>query len=132
MWVSRRKRQTGGFSLIELLVVTAIILVILAVAVPRIKEARLNAVETMVVREVQTAGGTAGPRAANLIPARLASGEKDGYLFVIALTPVGYSVNANPKVFGGTGRRTFYLDQDGIVHQNWSQEPASVVSPEFK
>ena len=78
------------------------------------------------------AGGTAGPRAANLIPASLASGEKDGYLFVIALTPVGYSVNANPKAFGGTGRRTFYLDQDGIVYQNWSQEPASVVSPEFK
>jgi prepilin-type N-terminal cleavage/methylation domain-containing protein len=114
MSASRRKRQTGGFSLIELLVVTAIILVILAVAVPRIKEARLNAVETMVVREVQTlgqaqmqyqsqfgkfaaslaelgppAGGTAGPQAANLIPASLASREKDGYLFVIALTPVG-------------------------------------------
>ena len=137
--------------------VIAIILVILAVAVARIKEARLNAVETMVVREVQTisqaqtqyqsqfgklaasllelgppAGGTAGPQAANLIPASLASGEKDGYLFVLASTPVGYSVNANPKVFGGTGRRTFYLDQDGIVHQNWSQEPANTVSPEFK
>jgi hypothetical protein len=47
------------------------------------------------------AGAAAGPQAANLIPASLASGEKDGYLFVIPLTPVGYSVNANPKVFGG-------------------------------
>ena len=157
MRVRRSKRQAEGFSLMELLVVIAIILVILAVAVPRIKEARLNGVETMVVREVQTIGqaqmqyqsqfgkfaaslqelgspasGTAGPQAANLIPASLASGEKDGYLFVLALTPLGYSVNANPKVFGGTGRRTFYLDQDGIVHQNWSQEPASTASPEFK
>jgi type IV pilus assembly protein PilA len=151
------KPLARGFSLIELLVVIAIILVILAVAVPRIKEARLNAVETMVVREVQTLGqaqtqyqsqfgkfaaslvelgppmsGTAGPQAASLIPASLASGEKDGYLFVLALSPAGFSVNANPKIFGGTGRRTFYLDQDGIVHQNWGQEPASATSPEFK
>jgi len=151
------KPLARGFSLIELLVVIAIILVILAVAVPRIKETRLNAVETMVLREVQTIGqaqtqyqsqfgkfaaslvelgppasGTAGPQAASLIPASLASGEKDGYLFVLALSPAGFSVNANPKVFGGTGRRTFYLDQDGIVHQNWGQEPASATSPEFK
>ena len=40
---------------------------------------------------------------------------------MLALTPLGYSVNANPKVFGGTGRRTFYIDQDGTGHQNWSQ-----------
>ncbi len=152
-----KANQRNGFSLVELLVVIAIILVILAVALPRIKEARLNAVETMVVREIQTIGqsqvqyqsqfgkyastlselgppvtGVAGPQAASLIPASLASGEKDGYVFVTTLTPIRYRVNANPRAFGGTGRRTFYLDQDGIVHQNWSQEPASATSPEFK
>jgi len=145
-YASEAKQAPGGRLLSdELLVVIAIILVILAVAVLRVKAARLG-VETMVVREVQTIGqaqlqyqsqfgkfaaslpelgppasGTAGPQAANLIPGSLASGEKDGYLFVLALTPLGYSVNANPKVFGGTGRRTFYIDQDGTGHQNWSQ-----------
>ena len=157
MKASPRRLQGQGFSLIELLVVIAIILVILAVAVPRIKEAHLNAVETVVLREVQTIGqcqvqyqsqfgkyassltelgppltGVAGPQAANLIPASLASGDKDGYIFSITLTPLGYNVNANPRVFGGTGRRTFYLDQDGTVHQNWSQEPASAKSPEIR
>ena len=147
----------SGFSLIELLVVIAIILVILTVAIPLVKEARLNAVETIVVREVQTIGqaqmqyqsqfgkyaatlaelgppvnGAGGPQAANLIPASLASGEKDGYLFAVAVTSLGYSANANPKVFGGTGRRTFYIDQDGIVHQNWGAEPATSSSEEIK
>lgn len=157
MGASQERSQRCGFSLIELLVVIAIILVLLAVAVPRIKEAHLNAVETIVVRELQTIGqsqiqyqsqfgkyasslaelgppitGLSGPQAANLIPASLASGEKDGYLFSISLTPIGFNANANPRIFGGTGRRTFFLDQDGTVHQNWGQEPASLSSPEFK
>ena len=132
MRVDNRRRPDSGFSLVELLVVVSIILVILAVALPRMKEARLNAAETIVVRELQTIAqsqvqyqsqfgkyastlaelgppqsGTPGSQAASLIPASLASGEKDGYVFAEALTPIGYAVNANPKVFGGTGRRTF-------------------------
>jgi type IV pilus assembly protein PilA len=151
-------RRFRGFSLVELLVVIAIIVVILSVALPAITRARMNGIETMVVREVQTLGqaqtqylsqygkyattlvelgppvkgGFDSPQAAHLIPASLASGEKDGYLFAMTSTPGGYIVNANPKVFGSTGRRTFYLDQDGIVHQNWGPEPASAESPEFK
>src|ERR1700687_2856187 len=151
------QRARQGFSLIELLVVIAVILVILTVAIPVMRTARLNGVETMVIREVQTVGqgqtqylsqfgnyaaslralgppangGAEGPQAAHLIPASLASGEKDGYLFTMTVTPAGYSVNANPKVFGSTARRTFYLDQDGIVHQNWGREPASANSEEI-
>ena len=73
-----------------------------------------------------------GPWAADLIPASLASGQKDGYLFRIARTPGGYSINAEPIVFGKTGRRTFYTDQSIIIHQNWGPEPSSADSPEFK
>jgi type IV pilus assembly protein PilA len=147
-----------GFSLAELVVVMAIILIILAVAVPYMQSAHQNATEVVVIREVQTihqaqiqymsqfgnyaatlaelgppsSGATPGPHAASLIPRSLASGEKDGYLFSMMRVPAGYTVNANPKVFGSNGRRTFYLDQDGIVHQNWGQEPSTVNSPEIK
>ena len=76
-------------------------------------------------------GGAEGPQGAHLIPAALASGEKNGYLFVLSLTPAGYTLNATPKTFGSTGRRTFYLDQDGVVHQNWGRDPATADSPEF-
>ena len=117
----------------------------------------MNTTETIVMREVQTiyqaqtqyesqfkeyastlaelgppANGVAGPAAAKLIPNSLASGEKDGYLFLMARTPSGFTVNANPKVFGRNGRRTFYLDQDGTLHQNWGADPATAASPEVK
>jgi len=136
----------------------AIILIILAIAIPYMQSARQNAAEVVVIREVQTIqqaqtqymsqfgnyaatlaelgpptnGVATGPHAASLIPGSLASGEKDGYVFAMNQTAAGYTVNANPKVFGSTGRRTFYSDQDGIVHQNWGQEPATVNSPEIK
>jgi type IV pilus assembly protein PilA len=151
-------RTTRGFSFVELLVVLAVIAIVLSVAIPQITKFRLNGVETMVAKEMQTIGtaqvqyhsqfghfapslaalgppargGVEGPDAAQLLPGSLASGEKNGYLYTLAVTPSGYSLNANPKVFGTSGRRTFYLDQDGIVHQNWGQAPATVESPEFK
>jgi len=132
-------------------------LLLLAVAIPNAMNAHMNANETVVMREVQTihqgqtqyqsqfgdyastlaelgppADGAAGPAGAKLIPGSLASGEKDGYVFTLHRTPEGYAINANPKSFGRNGRRTFYLDQDGILHQNWGPAPASATSPELK
>ena len=151
----RRFLKQGGLSLVELLIVIAIILILLAIAVPNLAKARLNGTELSVMREVQTIGqaqvqymsqfgryaatltelgpptsGNAGPQSADLIPASLASGEKDGYVFTLSVNPQGYAINANPKAFGSTGRRTFYMDQNLVVHQNWSQEPANATSPE--
>jgi type IV pilus assembly protein PilA len=156
MQQSRQRRRTRGFSLIELLIVIAIILIILTIAVPKMGVAQMNAREMAVVREVQTvntaqaqymsqfgkfaatmaelgppASGGPGPSAADLIPGSLAGGEKDGYTFTLAATPSGYTLNANPKVFNSSGRRTFYSDQNMIIHQNWSAEPANASSPEM-
>jgi type IV pilus assembly protein PilA len=147
----------NGFSLVELLVAIAIILIIVSIAIPVLKTAQLNAKETAVIKEVQTIyqaqtqyasqfgkyaasltelgpprQGASSPQAAFLIPHSLAKGEKDGYVFSLALVESGFHVNANPKAFGDTGRRTFYLDQNGIVHKNWSREPADESSPEIE
>jgi type IV pilus assembly protein PilA len=78
------------------------------------------------------ASGAAGPQAADLIPSTLSSGDKDGYTFTLTGTPSGYSLTAVPKVFNTNGRRTFYSDQNMIIHQNWSAEPATANSPELK
>jgi prepilin-type N-terminal cleavage/methylation domain-containing protein len=147
----------SGFSLVELLIVLAVIAILLSIAMPTLISAYHNASETVVIREVQTihqvqmqylsqfgqfaetlaqlgppANGVAGRQAAKLIPRSLASGEKNGYVFTMVRTPSGFSVNATPKVYPRDGRRTFYIDEDGTVHENWGPEPATVNSPEIK
>ncbi len=152
----RRRLRQAGFSLIELLIVIAIILIILAVALPQMSKSRMHAQEMAAVATVRTintmqaqyytefghyatsigqlgppssSGAQEGPDAAGLIPANLASGSTGGYNYAVAQTPTGYSLTAVPKTFGGTGKRTFYSDESGIIRQNFGQDPATPNSP---
>ena len=150
----RRNRQQKGFSLIELLIVIAIILIIVTVALPRLNKARVYAQEMAAQKAVQTistaqveynsqfgrfaqsltelgppASGAESAAAAGLISADLASGEKQGYRFTVTATPTGYAISAVPISFGATGSRTFFADQTMDIHYNDGQEPASANSP---
>jgi prepilin-type N-terminal cleavage/methylation domain-containing protein len=157
--VRQGRKHQRGFSLIELLIVIAIILIILSIALPQMSKSRMHAQEMSAIAEIQTinqaevqyqsqfgqfatslaqlgppttAGAAEGPNAAGLIPASLASGSASGYNFTLAAAPGGYSITAVPKTFGSTGRRTFYSDQTGIKRENWGQDPATANSPEIK
>jgi len=158
--VSRNHSRTGrrrGFSLIELLIVIAIILVIVTIAVPQYNKQMMSAHETAAIQAIQTihavetqyysqfgryavslaelgppASGAAGPAAADLISKDLTEGKKSGYVFTVVATPTGYAISAVPEAFNSSGRRTFYSDQTLVVRNNWSQEPANASSPELK
>ncbi len=152
-----RNRLRRGFSLIELLIVIAIILIIAAIAVPKMNNQMQAAHEMAAIRQITTihqaetqyysqfgryavslaelgppASGAATPAASDLIPKVLADGKNSGYLFNVVATPTGYSVTAVPEAFGNSGRRTFFSDQTLVIRNNWSQEPATVTSPEIK
>jgi type IV pilus assembly protein PilA len=71
-----------------------------------------------------------GPSAADLIPADLSAGEKQGYKFTLTGTPTGYSIQAVPTAFGSTGSRTFYSDQSLIICENFGPQPATADSKE--
>jgi type IV pilus assembly protein PilA len=100
------RNKQKGFSLIELLIVVAIILIIAAIAIPNLLRAKMAANEASAVGSIRTintvsvqysttyggyptsltalggpAGGTAAASSAELIDAVLAAGTKSGYTF---------------------------------------------------
>jgi hypothetical protein len=78
------------------------------------------------------ASGAANPSAADLIGNDLAGGTKSGYKFTLTGNPGGYVINASPEQYGSSGSRTFFSDQNMVVHQNYGPEPATANSPEMK
>jgi hypothetical protein len=64
---------------------------------------------------------TAQPRALGMAP-------ESAYLFQLRSTRSGYILTASPSNYLETGRRTFYSDQTGVIHQNWGHEPATAAS----
>jgi len=154
---NRSNAARRGFSLIELLIVITIILIIITMAVPKFNAAKRFANETGAIQairalhEVETQyqsqygryaasltelgppqSGAAGPSSADLIDATFAAGEKSGYKITLAASQLGYTVNANPDIFGTTGTRTFFSDQTMVIRVNDGQEPATASSKELK
>jgi type IV pilus assembly protein PilA len=157
--LSRRAIFLGGrrgFSLTELLIVIAIILIIVAAALPRLTRARMFAEETAAIRAVSVlhtaqtqyysqfnryasslqelgppASGNAGAAGADLVDRELANGTRGGYNFTMTVSPAGYAINAQPKQFGTSGSRSFFSDQTQIIRHRFANEAATATDPEI-
>ncbi len=151
-------RRHKGFTIIELLIVIAIIMIIAAIAIPKLTTARMTAYEMAAIRTLQTlntgqvqffstygrfaatlmemgpapGGATRSATGADLISEDLAIGLKSGYIFTMVGTPSGYTINADPQVYEVTGSRSFYTDHSNIIRQHPGNEPASENDPEIK
>lgn len=137
-----RSKSASGFSLIELLIVVAIILIIAAIAIPNFLRAKMAANESSAVSSIHsintaeiqysssypTVGFSAlltdlGPSGSNYIDGVLSNGTKSGYTFSYLQDTTDspsdkYTINANPVSRGVTGARSFYSDQQNVTHWN--------------
>lgn len=134
----RRLVGRKGFTLVEIMIVVAIIALLAAIAIPNLLRARHNANEAAAIGSVRTISTAAESfRAAQTPPAypvnlaalgaaippyidnTLAAGQKQGYNFVYARPNVNqYTCTASAMQVGVTGTRVFFVNETGVIRLN--------------
>jgi type IV pilus assembly protein PilA len=136
-------RKHKGFSLIELLIVVAIILIIAAIAIPSLLRSKIAANQASAVASLRilntsavlfntnyglyptalssmATNGAASSTAADMIDSVLALGQKSGYSFVWSGggTSATYSITAQPVSLNSTGTVYYYTNQTLVIRSN--------------
>ena len=150
------RNKQKGFSLIELLIVVAIILIIAAIAIPNLLRSKIAANQASAVGSLRTlntsciaystsygqfptnlsdlgpvsSGGTASSTSADLIDSVLAAGSKSGYTFVYkaGASNQSYTVTATPITAATTGQNMYFTDQSGVIRVDTSGAGAGASS----
>ncbi|MFA5038825.1 MAG: prepilin-type N-terminal cleavage/methylation domain-containing protein [Candidatus Omnitrophota bacterium] len=129
-----KQHSSRGFTLVEILIVVAIIVVISAIAIPNLISARINANEASALASLKALTSAAEAFRMSQVPVRfpdnlaelnateppfidavLATGNKSGYAFNWTGGTNTYSVLASPQAPNATGVRNFFLDQSGVI-----------------
>ncbi len=144
--------RTRGFTLVEILVVVAILSMLAGVAVHQLLRARITIHEHLALNSLRLIAKSChffylmrqefpsdltelGPPTSDppFLESALLQGSppaKQGYVFeYLRPTMSTFTLRANPQMHGVTGERHFFVDQDLVIHATTADQDATAADP---
>jgi len=137
-------RRRAAFTLIELMVVVAVLAIIAALAIPTLLGARKPANEASAISALRSlstvneqyrlrfqsyASDLPDLAATGYIDDKLGAGVKTGFVFNYTTGPFSWTCTAGPEILGTTGDRYFFINESGVIRFNNSGPATATDAP---